>query len=169
MKIVIASGYFNPLHVGHLHYLEAAKDLGDFLVVIVNNDLQVALKGSTPFMDESDRLEILNSLKVVDSAFISGSNDRSVIKDLEWCLSIWPRRYQAIDRSIVHNSYVFANGGDVTEENCREAEFCMLNGIDLVYGVGGDTKEESSSNLLAKVGHKISVLDLPPTDNLTII
>jgi D-beta-D-heptose 7-phosphate kinase/D-beta-D-heptose 1-phosphate adenosyltransferase len=156
MRIVIASGYFNPLHVGHIHYLQAAKDLGDFLAVVVNNDKQVGLKGSTPFMDESDRLEIINSLRDVDSAFISGSEDRTVIKDLEFCLSVWPRQYKSVNGTQVHNSYVFANGGDVTEDNCREAEFCMLNGIDLVYGVGGNTKEESSSNLLAKLGHKTS-------------
>ena len=54
MKIAIVSGYFNPLHVGHLDYLETAKKISDKLIVIVNNDHQVSLKGSTPFMTKED-------------------------------------------------------------------------------------------------------------------
>jgi cytidyltransferase-like protein len=143
MKIVIASGYFNPLHIGHIRYLKAAKALGDYLVVIVNNDKQVALKGSVPFMQEKDRWEIVKSLKFVDRAIISIDDDRTVIATIEqYCYGYYYKT-------------VFANGGDVIEDNCREAEFCMLNGIELVYGVGGNTKERSSSELLAR--HKIQV------------
>ena len=67
MKIAIISGYFNPLHVGHLDYMEAAKAMADKLVVIVNSDYQVTLKGSTPFMNEADRLKIVKSLKCVEA------------------------------------------------------------------------------------------------------
>ena len=66
MKIAIVSGYFNPLHVGHLDYLQAARELADKLIVIVNSDYQVTLKGSTPFMTQSDRLKIVKALECVD-------------------------------------------------------------------------------------------------------
>ena len=62
MKIAIVSGYFNPLHVGHLDYMGSAKELADKLIVIVNSDYQVTLKGSTPFMREEDRIRIIKSL-----------------------------------------------------------------------------------------------------------
>ena len=67
-RIVVVSGYFNPLHVGHLDYLESAKKLGDFLIVIVNNDDQVKIKGSTPFMSLEDRIRIVKSLDCVSQA-----------------------------------------------------------------------------------------------------
>ena len=66
MKLVIASGYFNPLHRGHVSYLEEAKKLGDKLFVIVNNDIQVKLKGSKEFLDANERELIVKALRVVD-------------------------------------------------------------------------------------------------------
>ena len=66
MKTVVVSGYFDPVHVGHLEYLKLAKDLGDKLIVIVNNDLQRALKKSKEFMLENERLLIIKELKLVD-------------------------------------------------------------------------------------------------------
>ena len=68
MRIVACSGYFNPLHRGHVEYLERSRDLGDKLIVIVNNDFQVTLKGSKQFMDEQERLQIVRSLRCVDMA-----------------------------------------------------------------------------------------------------
>ena len=69
--IVAVSGYFDPLHVGHIEYLEMAKSLGDKLIVIVNNDNQAALKKGKSFMNEEDRLTIVASLKCVDNVFLS--------------------------------------------------------------------------------------------------
>ena len=71
MKRVAVSGYFDPIHIGHLEYLKLAKELGDKLVVIVNNNYQCALKKGKPFMDESDRVEIVRSLEMVDEVFLS--------------------------------------------------------------------------------------------------
>ena len=71
MKKVATSGYFDPLHVGHLEYIKLAKELGDHLIVIVNNDAQCELKKGRAFMNEHDRVEIVRSLKLVDEVFLS--------------------------------------------------------------------------------------------------
>ena len=83
MKVVAVSGYFDPIHVGHLEYLKMSKKLGDKLVVIVNNNHQCVLKKGKPFMDEKDRLEIVKSLKMVDEVFLSIDKDKSVCASLE--------------------------------------------------------------------------------------
>ena len=75
MKIVVASGYFDPLHIGHIEYLELAKKIGDKLIVIVNNDLQAKLKKGKSFMIEGDRMKIISSLKCVDETFLSIDSD----------------------------------------------------------------------------------------------
>ena len=78
MRVVAISGYFNPIHSGHIDYITSAKNLGDLLVVIVNNDNQVKLKGSTPFQDEKERVKIVSNIKGVDLAFLSADNDSTV-------------------------------------------------------------------------------------------
>ena len=132
-KIVVAvSGYFNPLHTGHLKLFEDAKKLGDYLVVIVNNDLQVGLKGRVPFMVENDRAKIVSAIKWVDKAFVSIDKDRSVCESLK-----------AI------NPDIFANGGDRYEGNVPEAAVCEELNIKMIDNVGGD-KLNSSSTLIKK-------------------
>lgn len=132
MKIVCVSGYFDPFHVGHLEYLEKAKQLGDHLLVVVNNDEQAKLKKGRSFMPEDQRLRIVRSLKVVDQAVLSCDSDRTVCKTL---------RYLRPD--------IFANGGDQTNHSIPEAPICKELGIDLVDGLGN--KVQSSSWLLQKV------------------
>ncbi len=100
-KIVLTSGYFNPLHVGHLECLEKAKQLGDKLIVIVNNDKQVELKGSVPFMNQEDRLRIISSLRCVDEVFLSIDEDKSVCKSIE-----------KLAKMNKGNEIIFAKGGD---------------------------------------------------------
>ena len=85
LTTVAASGYFDPLHVGHIEYLEMAKSLGDKLIVIVNSDEQAKLKKGKSFMQESDRLRIIKSLRCVDEAFICLDSDSSVCKSLRLC------------------------------------------------------------------------------------
>ena len=142
MNVVIASGYFNPLHKGHIQYLEAAKSFGDELVVIVNNDPQVRLKGSTRFMDEQERRYIVSKLRCVDEAFYAIDYERSVSLTIE--LIYYCPRYRG-------SNFLFANGGDVTQENCRETEVCRKLGIPMVFGVGGTNKVQSSSELLKRI------------------
>ena len=143
MKTTIVSGYFNPVHAGHLDYLEAASKLGDRLVVIVNNDLQVELKGSVSFMPQDARLRIVSSLRVVDEAVMSIDDDLTVCKTLQKCFKDAQREpgYFA--------AVVFANGGDQTAETIPETGECERLGIEMVFGVGGE-KVVSSSGLIEK-------------------
>ena len=140
MRVVVISGYFNPLHTGHLDYIECAQKLGDTLVVIVNNDKQVVIKGSSSFMNESARLRIAGSVKGVSKAILSIDQDGSVVKTLE---SIW----ETYSVDPFFDKMIFANGGDRKEGEVPEVKFCEKVGIKAVYGVGGE-KVESSSNLI---------------------
>ena len=98
MKIVAASGYFDPIHVGHLEYLEMSKGLGHTLVVIVNNDKQTCLKKGKPFMPAEDRLRIVRALKCVDVAFLSIDYDASVCKSLKACKpDIFVKTYEPVE------------------------------------------------------------------------
>ena len=141
MKIAIVSGYFNPLHVGHLDYLETAKKISDKLIVIVNNDHQVSLKGSTPFMTEEDRIRIVSALRCVDGVYLSTDKDASVLGTLKHVLV----QNQANGR----NHFMFCNGGDRSNTNTPEERLCSSNSYNLtsVYNVGGN-KAESSSVLI---------------------
>jgi cytidyltransferase-like protein len=122
MITVCTSGYFNPLHKGHVRLIQEARKLGDRLVVIVNNDTQVRLKGSVPFMDEMERLEIVSALRDVDQAVLSIDDDSTVCKTLS---RIRPN--------------LFAKGGDSTSSNVPEQEICQV-----VFGVGGGKIQSSS-------------------------
>ena len=128
MKIVAVSGYFDPIHVGHLEYLRLSKKLGDKLVVIVNNNHQCVLKKGKPFMDEKDRVEIVRSLEMVDEVFLSIDDDKSVCKSLE---KIKP--------------HIFANGGDRSTGEVPESTVCKKYNIQMTDGLGN--KIRSSSDL----------------------
>lgn len=125
---VAVSGYFDPIHVGHLEYLKMAKQLGDSLVVIVNNNHQCELKKGKPFMDENDRVEIVKALKFVDEVFLSVDNDRTVCKSLE---AVKPD--------------IFANGGDRATNEVPETSVCKKQNIKMIDGLGD--KIRSSSDL----------------------
>ena len=129
-KIKVAvSGYFNPLHIGHLEMVEKAKTLGDYLVVIINNDNQVRLKGRVPFMSEQDRLKIVGALRCVDEVFLSIDQDLSVCQSLE---KVKPD--------------IFGQGGDRNEGNIPEADICRKLKIKMIDGLG--QKIRSSSDLI---------------------
>ena len=128
MKKVCISGYFDPLHVGHLEYINKAKELGDYLVVIVNNNSQCNLKKGKFFMDEKDRVEIVKNLKSVDEVFLSIDKDKTVSKSLE---KLKPS--------------VFANGGDRKNYEIPESKICNQYGIKIIDGLGD--KIRSSSDL----------------------
>tara|TARA_B100001094_G_scaffold328853_1_gene390252 strand:+ start:1920 stop:2318 length:399 start_codon:yes stop_codon:yes gene_type:complete len=128
MKKVAVSGYFDPLHVGHLEYLELASKLGDRLIVIVNSDLQAVIKKGKSFMPEEDRMRIIKSLKFVDEVFLSIDEDGSQCKSLE-----------------VIKPDIFANGGDRSVGEIPESSVCSKYNIEMVDGLGD--KIRSSSDL----------------------
>ena len=134
--VVAVSGYFNPLHVGHLEMIEKSRKLGDKLVAIVNNDYQVKLKGSVPFMSQADRLKIVSALRYVDEVFLSIDRDATVCKSLA---KVKPN--------------IFANGGDRKSLNdVPEFGICSKLGIKMVDGLG--KKIRASSKLIAEAAAK---------------
>ena len=138
-KIVIVSGYFDPLHIGHLEYFELSKKLGDKLVVIVNNNEQCKLKKGDFFMTEKDRLEIVFALGIVDEVLISSDTDGSVCKSLEMVVDFHT------DEFGTQYDFIFCNGGDRHFEEIPETEVCEKLGIQMVDGLGD--KIRSSSDL----------------------
>lgn len=132
MRIVVASGYFDPLHVGHVEYLQMAKKLGDKLIVIVNNDKQAKLKKGKSFISQDDRIKIVGALRVVDEVFLS------IDKDLTVCQSI-----EAISPQI------FAKGGDRFSDEIPEAAICHSLGISIIDGLGN--KIAASSDIVKMV------------------
>ena len=143
LRIGIVSGYFNPIHTGHLDYIEGAKEKCDLLYVIVNNDDQVMYKGSTRFMDEDSRVRIVGALRCVDQSILSIDDNPTVVKTIA---HIHERHMN--DPFV--ESFTFMNGGDRGDGNTPEANFCQKNNITLLYNVGG-CKTESSSTILEKV------------------
>ena len=137
-KAIIVSGYFNPLHKGHLELFEKAKSVGDELWVIVNSDLQRALKGSKEFMDEYERLLIVNAIKYVDKALISIDKDKTQRATLAFLADEYGDDFEQF----------FANGGDQNNESIPEVPVCKEKGIGLLEGLGD--KIQSSSWLLKK-------------------
>ena len=143
MRVGIISGYFNPIHTGHLDYIEGAKEKCDMLYVIVNNDHQVSLKGSKQFMDEHSRLRIVRALSCVQKAMVSIDDDPTV------CRSIKSIHKQYCDDPFVSDIY-FMNGGDRGQGTVPEADICEELDIKMIYNVGG-IKTQSSSTLLGSV------------------
>lgn len=137
-KAIIVSGYFNPIHKGHLEYFKNAKQHADFLFVIVNSDLQRKLKGSKPFQDEKERMIIVNSIKGVDKAILSIDKDRTVCETIKKIAQEYGQEF----------SLAFANGGDQNNDTIPEKPVCEQLGVELIDGLGD--KIQSSSWLLNK-------------------
>jgi len=137
-KMVIVSGYFNPLHKGHLELFHRAKGYGHKLFVIVNSDYQRELKGSKEFQDEMERLMIIRNLRVVDYSMISIDKDKTQCATLKYLSDIYGGEYRL----------AFANGGDQTNNTIPESQVCIDNEIELIDGLG--SKIQSSSWLLNK-------------------
>ena len=138
VKAVIVSGYFNPLHKGHLELFQKAKASGDELWVIVNSDLQRVLKGSKEFMDEKERLIIVKAIGIVDKALISIDTDKTQCATLADLADKYSSEYELY----------FANGGDQNNDSIPEVPVCREKGIGLLEGLGD--KIQSSSWLLKK-------------------
>lgn len=144
MKVVIVSGFFNPLHGGHLDMIEAAAQMGDRLVVIVNNDVQQVMKKDKIILSEQNRARLLGALRDVDEVMISVDSDPTVVESLH-----------AIAEKYPDDELIFANGGDRDSEKAiPETEVCRKYNIQMVFGVGGNDKADSSTRINQALGHK---------------
>lgn len=135
MKISIVSGGFDPLHSGHLAYLEEAAKLGDELWVCLNTDAWLAAKKGKPFMSFQERKAVLEALRCVHHVIEFDDSDGSCVQGL-----------QKISEQNPHADLFFCNGGDRNIDNIPESS---VPGIELIFGVGGEDKKNSSSKILA--------------------
>ncbi|HUC88906.1 MAG TPA: adenylyltransferase/cytidyltransferase family protein [Candidatus Paceibacterota bacterium] len=150
-KVVMVSGGFDPVHIGHVRMFKEAKKLGDELVVVLNNDNWLMAKKGFVFMPEADRKEILEAFRAVDRVVLSShkknAKDMSIRKYLE----------------AIHPD-IFANGGDRNEKDSRDPKsslykdinLCKKLGIEIVYNVGRGGKVRSSSELVKSIRKHIS-------------
>lgn len=130
-KIVCVSGYFDPIHVGHIEYFKMSKQLGNKLMVIVNNDAQAKLKKGKPFMPVDERIKIIEELRCVDIVVKSIDLDRTVCETLA---------------HVEPKPDYFCNGGDQNNNTIPETDICNKRGIELRDGFG--EKIQSSSWLI---------------------
>lgn len=137
MKIVVCTGGFDPLHSGHVAYLNEAKKLGDLLFVGVNSDAWLERKKGRAFMPIDERMAIVGALKSVDQVMTFEDDDKGSAYNLLVDLK------QQYPYAII----IFANGGDRTQENIPEMD---VHGIHFAFSVGGDNKANSSSWILAE-------------------
>ena len=138
-KAIIVSGYFNPIHKGHLEYFNNAKAMSDKLFVIVNNDHQRELKGSKEFQDENERMIIVSNIKSVDKAILSIDTDRTVCTTIKMIAEQFGSEFEL----------GFANGGDQNNDTIPERSVCEEMNVALIDGLGD--KIQSSSWLLKKL------------------
>jgi glycerol-3-phosphate cytidylyltransferase/D-beta-D-heptose 7-phosphate kinase/D-beta-D-heptose 1-phosphate adenosyltransferase len=148
VKIIIVSGYFNPLHGGHLDMIEAAAAMGDRLIVIVNNDKQQLLKKGKIILDEHNRMRLMKALRVVDEVVLSIDEDPGQSRTLRKVREMYP-----------YDELVFANGGDRDSTKAlpeNEAAACEECAITAVFGIGSDDveKRDSSTRINQATGHE---------------
>lgn len=136
-KIILVTGGFDPLHSGHLSMFKSASELGT-LVVGLNSDEWLTRKKGMPFLNINERLKIINSLKDVSLCLEFDDSDGSAINAIKRTIEM----YKNFD-------IVFANGGDRNSENIPEYEFCKSNNVEMIFGVGGENKQNSSSWILS--------------------
>src|ERR1700749_359088 len=135
----IVSGYFNPLHVGHLRMMNAARDLAGYLIIVVNNDAQQMMKKGRIILPLADRLEVVRALRVADEVVAAMGEDPTIRETLREIRARHP-----------HARLIFGNGGDRTDsKHINESDVCEELGIELRFGVGGEEKADSSPRIMA--------------------
>ena len=139
MRIAITSGYFDPLHRGHLDLLRQAAGQGDQLWVIVNSDQQAALKKGRAFLDQATRVEIIGALRMVDRVFLAVDADGSVCASLDLLLA---------EAKAGGHEAVFCKGGDRNAGNIPENAVLAKHGARLIDGLGA--KIDSSSSIVSR-------------------
>jgi cytidyltransferase-like protein len=144
MKRIIVSGFFNPLHGGHLDMIEEAASLGDKLIVVVNNDVQQVIKKDKVILTQENRARLIGALRHVDEVIVAIDQDPPVIRTLEHIATKYP-----------DDELIFANGGDRDSEAAiPEGEVCRTYNIQMIFGVGGNEKADSSTRINQALGHR---------------
>ena len=175
MTIVLVTGGFDPLHSGHIAYFEAAKKLGDQLVVGINSDAWLVRKKGRAFMPLKERIAIVKNLKNVDWVMDFNDEDDTANNAIS----------KLIASTSIGSKIIFANGGDRTKENIPEMD--EWPNVDFVFGVGGEVKQNSSSWILEewknpktirnwgwyrvlddKAGYKVKELVIEPGKSLSM-
>jgi len=137
-KVVLVTGGFDPLHRGHVNYINSARQLGDMLIVGINSDSWLTRKKGRPFIPSTDRIPIIKNLKAVDHCFLFNDNDDSAIEAVNNAKMMYP-----------NSMIIVANGGDRTAGNIPELkQFKDDPAVEFRFGVGGNEKENSSSWIL---------------------
>jgi len=134
--LVLITGGFDPLHSGHIAYIQSAKKLGDVLAVGINSDVWLTRKKGSAFMPFNERMNIVKNIKDVDFVLEFNDDDGSAKSAIKLARQTWP------DHKII-----FANGGDRTNSNIPEMD-CGIDNVEFVFGVGGSNKMNSSSWIL---------------------
>ncbi|EME57529.1 adenylyltransferase/cytidyltransferase family protein [Amycolatopsis decaplanina] len=140
-KASIVSGYFNPLHQGHLDLFEAAQARSGYLIVIVNNDHQQVLKKGRVIQTEDIRARIVRALRIVDDVYIAVEQGPGIDESFDLIRAAYP-----------DTELEFCNGGDrrnVDELPADEVEAGARNNISMIYGIGGTDKADSSTRILS--------------------
>ncbi len=134
MNICVVSGGFDPLHSGHLGYLQASKKLGDKLIVALNSDAWLTRKKGKNFLPFIERKEIMSNLRMVDEVIEFNDSDDTCRSALEQIKKDYP-----------NDKIIFCNGGDRNKENIPEMD---VENIFFEFGIGGSHKKNSSSWIL---------------------
>ena len=143
-RVVLVTGGFDPLHKGHVAYVQSANAIGDVLIVGLNSNEWLERKKGTKFMDIEDRLAIVDALKYVDGVVVFDDTDNTAIDAIKTCLEDFP-----------NDTIVFANGGDRTLDNIPEM-VVESDRLEFVFGVGGEDKKNSSSSILEDYIKKVA-------------
>jgi cytidyltransferase-like protein len=138
-KVVLVTGGFDPLHSGHIEYFKAAKALGNILVVGVNSDAWLTRKKGRAFMPSTERITIIQNLKMVDHCILFNDDDGSAVEAINNVKMLYP-----------NSQIIFANGGDRTAKNIPEMK---CKDVEFAFGVGGENKLNSSSWILDNWGN----------------
>ena len=137
MKIIVVSGGFDPIHSGHIAYLSSAKELGDKLIVALNSDKWLKNKKGFAFMSFKERKIVLEAINFVDSVKSFEDDELGSCKNA----------LEEIKKEYKGQKIIFANGGDRNQSNIPEME---VQDIDFVFGIGGNDKKNSSSEMMKR-------------------
>ena len=147
-KIVVVSGGFDPVHSGHIHLINEARALGDRLIVLLNSDEWLTSKKGKPFMSYFERETVLGSLSSVDTVMAFNDSDGTACHGLQKIKGIYPTH---------SNEIIFCNGGD--RNSAEEVPEVLIPDITFKFGVGGDTKMNSSSKIINEYNNTFTKRD----------